>query len=124
MDTKVFFALSTLQSPEQTAKDLVMCDENSTEIPTAITRLTRDTAFKVICHLLKCLVINLVSEKHDLPYQYIIPPRLTRIMMMTTKLMTEDTKSSPIMKKVTTKMADNEIPNDLRVSCHMVKYCS
>lgn len=63
-------------------------------------------------------------QMQKVTYQYIMPPRLVRIMTITIKLMIEDTKSNPIMKKVTTKMATNETPNDLRVSCHMVKYCS
>ena len=51
MVTNVSVALWTLFSPTFTAKALVICDENSTEIPTAITKLTSETAFKVICHL-------------------------------------------------------------------------
>ena len=51
MLTSVFCARCTRLSPTLTAKARVMWDENSTEIPTAITKFTNDTAFNVIFHL-------------------------------------------------------------------------
>ena len=51
MVTSVSVALWTRFSPTLTAKARVICEENSTEIPTAITKFTSDTAFNVISHL-------------------------------------------------------------------------
>ena len=67
MLTRTRSARLTLLSPGSTAKARVMWLQNSTLMPTAMTRLTRETALSVISH------------------QYIRLPRLTRmqiIMMM------------------------------------------
>ena len=48
---RVSWALCTRSSPTLTAKALVIWEENSTEIPTAMTKLTNETAFKVMFHL-------------------------------------------------------------------------
>ena len=93
-------------APTLTEKALVRWLQNSTLMPTAITRLTRDTALRVMCH------------------QYIRPHRFTMIRMMISRLITLDTRSKPMRMKVTMKMAAREMPSDLRVSCHMVRYCS
>jgi hypothetical protein len=55
----VSFALRTRFFCVLTAKARVMWAQNSTEMPTAITKFTNETAFNVTCH------------------QYIMPPRLT-----------------------------------------------
>jgi hypothetical protein len=49
-----------------------MCEQNSTEIPTAMTRLTRDTAFNWMFH------------------QYIRPPMLTKTIKITTSIIREE----------------------------------
>ena len=71
-----------------------------------MTRLTRDTAFKVMCH------------------QYIKPPILTTIIVMVVTTITEENMSKPIKRKVTTKIAIKDIPILYNVSGHIVKYCS
>ena len=71
-----------------------------------MTRLTRETALRVICH------------------QYMRPPRLRMIKMITRRLMHEETRSKPIRTKVTMKMAAREMARDWRVSLHIVRYCS
>ena len=48
---RVSWALCTRSSPTLTAKALVIWEENSTEIPTAMTKLTNETAFNVMFHL-------------------------------------------------------------------------
>ena len=47
---RIVLALSTLSSPIVTANALVVWQQNSTAIPTVITRLTREMAFRVMLH--------------------------------------------------------------------------
>ena len=65
-------AFSTLSRLLLTAKVRVMWLQNSTLIPTAITRLTRETAFKVMSHA------------------YIIPPRSIRMRTMHSRIIVAD----------------------------------
>ena len=71
-------ALATLSGPTVlTAKALVMCEQNSTLMPTAMTRLTRETAFSWMLH------------------QYIRPNMSVRIITMTSRITREDPRSIP-----------------------------
>jgi hypothetical protein len=45
-------------------------------------------------------------------------------MIMTVRMMMDETRSNPIRKNVTMKMATREMPNDCNVSFHIVRYCS
>ncbi|KAJ8956657.1 hypothetical protein NQ318_014011 [Aromia moschata] len=99
-------ALSTLVDFKETEKLCTRCEQNSTDIPTAITRFTNDTALSVMCH------------------QYMRPPKFTRIIeivMITTRL---ENMSSPMRRNVTTNMASRLMPRLSRVSGHIVRYCS
>ncbi|KAF4517184.1 hypothetical protein B566_EDAN005616 [Ephemera danica] len=66
-----------------------------------MTRLTSETALREIFH------------------QYMMPPRFVTIMVMVMRTARELNTSRPINKKVTTKMANMDIPRDLSVSGHM-----
>ena len=103
---RIVLALSTLSSPIFTANALVVWLQNSTAIPTVITRLTREMAFRVMFH------------------QYMRPPMLSTMRIMIRRLMKEETISKPMKTKVTRKMAVMDIARDDRVSSHIVRYCS
>ena len=103
---RIFDALSTLSLPKQTAKALVVWQQNSTEIPTVITRLTKEIAFRVMSH------------------QYIRPPMLTTIRRMIMRLIKDEVISKPMKTYVTQKIAPIEIRRDVIVSLHIVRYCS
>ena len=103
---RIVLALSTLSSPIFTANALVVWQQNSTAIPTVITRLTREMAFRVMFH------------------QYMRPPMLSTMRIMIRRFMKEETISNPMKMKVTRKMAVMDIAKDDRVSSHIVRYCS
>merc|ERR1712142_34236 len=106
MVVKASLARSTLVDPTVTAKVLVTWEQNSTDIPTVMTKLTKETAFREMSH------------------QYINPPKLVRIMKMIVTIMAADLRSIPMRKNVTKKIAANDMPRDCKVSSHIVRYCS
>ena len=65
---RVSWALCTRSSPTLTAKALVIWEENSTEIPTAMTKLTNETAFNVMFHL---KMNKKIVEEKELKYHTI-----------------------------------------------------
>ena len=103
---RTVLALSTLSSPIVTENALVVWQQNSTAIPTVITRLTKEMAFRVMFH------------------QYMRPPMLSTMRTMIRRLINEETISKPMKMKVTKKMAVMDIASDVRVSSHIVRYCS
>ena len=71
-----------------------------------ITRLTSETAFRVMCH------------------QYIRPPMLTTIIVIVITTTMDENTSRPISRNVTTKIAARDTPMLNKVSGHVVRYCS
>ena len=106
MLVRIAVARSTLSRPTFTEKALVVWQQNSTEMPTVMTRLTREMALRVMFH------------------QYMRPPMLRTMRIMMRRLMKEETISKPMNTKVTRKIAVMETARDLSVSLHMVRYCS
>lgn len=106
MRTRALLARSTLVSASPTAKARVVCEQNSTEIPMATIRLTRDRALR------------------DTPHRYIRPPRLVIMRMTVTMMTSEDERSRPIITSVMRNTAATEMPNMRTVSSQMVRYCS
>ena len=106
MLVRTLLALSILSLPILTENARVMWLQNSTLIPTAITKFTKETALRVMSH------------------QYMRPPRFSTIKMMIKRLIQEETRSKPMRMKVTMKMAAREMARDCSVSLHMVRYCS
>lgn len=88
------------------AKQCTKCEQNSTDIPTAMTRLTNDTAF------------------NDIDHRYIRPPMFITIIVIVITTTIDEWISKPISKNVTTNMANMEMPMLCNVSGHIVKYCS
>ena len=82
MVVRIAVARSTLSRPIFTENALVVWQQNSTEMPTVITRLTKEMALRVMFH------------------QYMRLPMLRTMRIMMRRLMKEETISKPMNTKV------------------------
>ena len=88
-------ARSILLCSGLTLNALATCAQNSTDIPMAMMRLTRDTALR------------------EIPQMLIKPSKLTTIIATTTVMITAIPKLNPSKIKVTTKIAPEKEENGL-----------
>lgn len=99
-------ALASLVGRVEMAKALAMCEQNSTAIPTVMTRLTKDKALSVILQ------------------KYIMPNILTKIIAMVAMTMTAVQRSNPSKTKVIIKIAAPLRPRLKTVLGTRSRYCS
>ena len=83
-----------------------MCEQNSTEIPTAITRLTNET------------------ELSEMFHQNMSPIKFTTIQIIVIIIIKAEVKSKPSKTKSTKKVVISEKVRLSRVFKPVVRYCS
>lgn len=101
-----WYALESLVGNPEIANARVTCEQNSTAIPTVMTRLTSDRA------------LRLTDQKN------ISPNMLSTIIAMTTMMMTAVHRSNPSSMNVIPNMAAMLRPRLKTVWFTIVRYCS